>query len=74
MPKIEIKARENGPYKIVGTATFVDSQGQEQTTSGAALALCRCGQSKSKPFCDGTHRHIGFKAPLFYLQLDTDEL
>lgn len=74
MPKIEIKARENGPYKIVGVATYIDANGQKQTTTRNAIALCRCGHSASKPFCDGTHRKIGFKAPLMYLQLDTDAI
>jgi CDGSH-type Zn-finger protein len=73
MAKIEIKARENGPYKIFGVATYVDESGQELTTTGVAIALCRCGQSANKPFCDRSHRKIDFKAPLMYLQLDTKE-
>jgi len=72
MSKIEIKARENGPFKIFGTATYVDVNGQKQTTTGAAIALCRCGHSANKPFCDRSHRRVGFEAPLMYLQLDTE--
>ena len=67
MTKLEIKARENGPYKFPGTYTFIDETGQKQQTSGAALALCRCGQSANKPFCDGAHRKINFKADVIYL-------
>lgn len=72
MAKIEIKARKNGPYKIVGVATYIDADGQEQTTTRDAIALCRCGHSANKPFCDGSHRQINFEAPLIYLHLDTE--
>jgi len=70
MAKIEIKARNNGPYVIPGTATYTDADGNEQTTSGETIALCRCGQSSNKPFCDGTHRKIGFEAAEIILHLD----
>ncbi len=58
----EIKARENGPVLVEGTATYIDAAGQEQTTQGSMFALCRCGASANKPFCDGTHKQIGFEA------------
>jgi CDGSH-type Zn-finger protein len=70
MAKIEIKARENGPYVIKGSATYTDADGNEQTTPGASMALCRCGQSGNKPFCDGTHRKVGFVAGEVILQLN----
>ena len=70
MAKIEIKANNNGPYVISGTATYIDADGNEQTTSGSAIALCRCGQSNNKPFCDGTHRKVGFEAAEITLHLD----
>ncbi|MEM7347303.1 MAG: CDGSH iron-sulfur domain-containing protein [Chloroflexota bacterium] len=72
MTSLTIKARENGPYKIYGTYTYVDEQGQQQTTQGEAMAICRCGHSAKKPFCDGQHRKTGFEAPICYLHLDTD--
>ena len=53
---MNIKANKNGPYVIMGQATYVDADGNEQTTPGKAIALCRCGQSKNKPFCDGSHK------------------
>ncbi len=62
MAEITVKGKENGPLLIVGTATFVDADGNKQTTSGTMVALCRCGQSKNKPFCDGAHRAVDFKA------------
>jgi len=67
--KLEIKARENGPYLIAGQATYVDAEGQEQTTSGTTVALCRCGHSENKPFCDGSHRKVEFRAPEIVLTL-----
>lgn len=73
MSQLEIKARENGPYKIVGTFTYIDSNGRPQTTTGPNIALCRCGHSANKPFCDGAHRKTGFKAPLTYLYLNPSE-
>jgi len=66
---IEIKARENGPYLIPVAATYTDAAGQEQTTPGANIALCRCGGSANKPFCDGAHRKINFTAPEIILHL-----
>ena len=69
MSRLEIKARENGPYKIVGEMTYLDADGQEQTISGS-IALCRCGASANKPFCDKSHRKIAFEAPLMLLNLE----
>jgi CDGSH-type Zn-finger protein len=66
----EIKASKNGPYVISGTATYVDADGNEQTTPGTAIALCRCGQSGNKPFCNGTHRKVGFESAEVVLKLD----
>jgi len=63
MAEIKITGREDGPYLIAGSATYTDADGNEQTTSGTMVALCRCGGSKNKPFCDGTHRDIHFTAP-----------
>jgi CDGSH-type Zn-finger protein len=70
MSKVEIKARKNGPYLIMGSATYTDAEGNEQTTSGTTVALCRCGQSGNKPFCDGAHRKVGFEAAEVFLQLN----
>jgi CDGSH-type Zn-finger protein len=62
MGKIEIKARENGPYLISGSGTLVDADGNEVKIEGKMVALCRCGASENKPFCDGTHRKKNFEA------------
>jgi len=59
-----IKVRENGPYLVSGPVTIVDSDGNEYTTPSEKpnVALCRCGGSTTKPFCDGTHSKTGFQA------------
>jgi CDGSH-type Zn-finger protein len=60
-----IRCRENGPLVIQGPVKVVDHLGNEfviPATGKAAIALCRCGQSKNKPFCDGSHRECGFQA------------
>ena len=66
---LEIKARENGPLLIPASATYTDAEGNPHTTSGASIALCRCGSSQNKPFCDGAHRKNGFNAPEIILHL-----
>lgn len=70
MAKVEIKAMDGGPYVIMGNATYVDADGNEQTTPGKAIALCRCGQSANKPFCDGSHNRVGFESPEIILHLE----
>lgn len=62
--QVEIKTRHNGPYKITGPVRLIDADGNEFDLSqeGGTLALCRCGGSTTKPFCDGTHSKIGFDA------------
>ena len=65
----EIQATENGPYVIAGSAVFVDADGNERTTPGKAVALCRCGGSANKPFCDGSHKKIDFTAEAITLVL-----
>ena len=63
-PLVEIKARENGPYRVEGPIRLVDADGNEYDLSerGQVIALCRCGGSTTKPFCDGTHSRTGFEA------------
>jgi CDGSH-type Zn-finger protein len=55
----------NGPIKVEGDFVVQDAAGTAipSTTKGADAYLCRCGQSSKKPFCDGTHSKVGFKAP-----------
>lgn len=58
-----IQCKENGPYLIKGPVEIVDPTGQVVTVgAGKTAALCRCGGSANKPFCDGTHSKVGFQA------------
>lgn len=60
---IVIRCRENGPLVVPAAAIkIVDHQGNEFAVPAGKdmVALCRCGQSKNKPFCDGSHRTCGF--------------
>ena len=58
-----ITVRQNGPYRVDGDdVTLVDWNGNEYQITKRPFALCRCGGSTSKPFCDGTHSKIGFQA------------
>jgi CDGSH-type Zn-finger protein len=52
----------NGPYLIRGEFEIVDQDGNRIRRSRETVALCRCGKSQSKPFCDGTHKAINFRA------------
>ena len=59
---ITIKIRDNGPLIVDGEFRLVDANGQEFPIKKAAL--CRCGGSTTKPFCDGTHSKIGFQGAI----------
>jgi CDGSH-type Zn-finger protein len=62
--RIVIRCRENGPLVVMGPVTVVDHQGNAFTPPPGkeTVALCRCGTSQNKPFCDGSHRDCGFQA------------
>ena len=62
---ITIRLKRNGPYLIAveeaDQVTLVDAEGHTLVAEpGRRIALCRCGGSSTKPFCDGTHRTNGF--------------
>ncbi len=60
---ITIKVRENGSLRVEGDdVKLVDAEGAEYQIPKRPFALCRCGGSANKPFCDGTHKRIGFQA------------
>jgi CDGSH-type Zn-finger protein len=61
---VKISIRPNGPYLVEGDDVEVlDPQGNKVDTTGRQkIALCRCGASAQKPFCDGTHNKVGFQA------------
>ncbi len=63
MSHVSITVRANGPYKVVGPIRIVDAEGREfELPEGSAVALCRCGHSQTKPFCDASHKRVGFIA------------
>ena len=62
MADVTITASENGPYLVKGEVKVVDPDGNEFVSKKSTIALCRCGGSTTKPFCDGTHSKVGFQA------------
>jgi CDGSH-type Zn-finger protein len=61
--RVVIKVRDNGPYKVTGPVDLVDAEGNRFSfDADRPLALCRCGRSATKPFCDRSHRETGFEA------------
>ena len=57
-PSIDIP--EKGPFLVKGLKKLTDAQNNPVEMEKEVIALCRCGASKSKPFCDGAHSEIGF--------------
>jgi CDGSH-type Zn-finger protein len=63
MPRATVTPYRDGPYLIRGAFELVDQDGRAIETRRKTIALCRCGRSRIKPFCDGTHKAIRFEAP-----------
>jgi CDGSH-type Zn-finger protein len=61
-PFVTITPYRDGPYLVRGPFQLLDQDGNEIDPSRRTIALCRCGKSRTRPFCDGTHRLTGFKA------------
>ncbi len=62
MAATKITAKHNGPLRVEGDFEILDPDGKPFGLAGrTALSLCRCGHSANKPFCDGTHKTIGFQ-------------
>ena len=60
---MKITVKQNGPYVVEGDdVQLVDGKGNPYDMPQRPFALCRCGASTTKPYCDGTHSKIGFKA------------
>jgi len=64
MADVSIKVRPSGPYLVSGSFDLTDADGNPIAIpeGRSTIALCRCGASVTKPFCDGTHSKIGFDA------------
>ena len=70
---VRITATPNGPYIVEGEIELRDPTGVVIPTSGKSrVALCRCGASTKKPFCDGTHSKLGFNAAEAAVQASTE--
>jgi len=60
---VEIKVRDNGPYKVTGPVRLIDADGNAfEVPAESSIVLCRCGKSETKPFCDKSHRSSGFES------------
>jgi CDGSH-type Zn-finger protein len=65
MANVTIQISKNGPLLIKEEVKVIDmATGNEVTIEKFPIALCRCGQSATKPFCDGTHSRCGFDGTL----------
>ena len=64
MADANISVRDNGPFLVKGPITVVDAEGNSFPidSNKPMVALCRCGQSANRPFCDGTHNRCGFES------------
>lgn len=64
MADVKIRMRPNGPLVVEGAFQLFDSRGAEFSVPAdkPAIALCRCGHSNNRPFCDGSHRTCGFES------------
>lgn len=61
---VTITPYRDGPLLVRGDIRLVGPDGEEIPRDRDPIALCRCGASKIKPFCDGTHKLTGFRAPV----------
>jgi len=61
MAEVTIVTIKNGPYIVNGPVELIDADGNKFPVD-KRMALCRCGASTEKPFCDGTHSKVGFQA------------
>jgi CDGSH-type Zn-finger protein len=60
---VTVTTCEDGPLLVRGPFELLTQDGRTIDPGRATVALCRCGRSAAKPFCDGSHKAIGFRAP-----------
>jgi len=63
MPEVVITPYRDGPLLVRGPFRLRDQDGGEIVVERETVALCRCGKSRIRPFCDGTHKLTRFRAP-----------
>ncbi len=61
--EVVITPYRDGPFLVRGPFVLRDQNGDEIRIDRKTVALCRCGKSRMRPFCDGTHQVIRFRAP-----------
>ncbi len=63
MEETKFTVTKNGPLRIEGEFLILDADGAPFDLSGRkSISLCRCGHSENKPFCDGSHKRVGFQS------------
>jgi CDGSH-type Zn-finger protein len=63
MAQTRITAYRDGPLIVRGPFRLEDQNGEPIETDRETIALCRCGKSRMRPFCDGSHKIVRFRAP-----------
>lgn len=63
MEQATITPYRDGPLLVRGPFRITTQDGEEIAVERGTVALCRCGRSRSRPFCDGTHKLTGWRAP-----------
>ena len=63
MREVVITPYRDGPLIVRGPVRLSDQDGNEIAVERETIALCRCGKSRMRPFCDGTHKLARFRAP-----------
>jgi CDGSH-type Zn-finger protein len=61
MSDFKVTVRNDGPLRLEGAITILDESGKPWGLAGrSVVSLCRCGHSAKKPFCDSSHKRVGF--------------
>jgi CDGSH-type Zn-finger protein len=61
--QLVVTAYRDGPLLVRGPVRLMDERGHAVEPRRDPIALCRCGKSRLRPFCDGTHKLVDFRAP-----------
>jgi CDGSH-type Zn-finger protein len=63
MTRVSITPYRDGPLVVRGPFVLEDQNGEPIDAGRETIALCRCGKSRMRPFCDGSHKVVRFRAP-----------
>ena len=70
MADTKLTVNNHGPLRLEGSFAICDAAGGTFDLAGrTVISLCRCGHSENKPFCDGSHRKVGFQSEVKARQL-----